>query len=99
MRRSRLLIPLLPLLALPQGCAEPGSTEIARGNVLSSQRKFDDAIAAYRAAAQAAPKRARPRELLGHVLFDRGDRAGARAAYEDALNVEPKVALEARIGI
>ncbi|MGQ0508624.1 MAG: tetratricopeptide repeat protein [Myxococcaceae bacterium] len=90
---------VLVLSALFLGCSEAGSTEIARGNVLASQKKFDDAIAAYRAASQAAPSRARPRELLGHVLFDRGDLAGARAAYVDALKVEPKVALEARIGL
>ncbi len=80
-------------------CTEPGSTEIARGNVLASAKKLDEAAEAYRAGAAAAPKRARPRELLGHVLSDKGDVAGARAAYEDALAVEPKAALEARIGI
>ena len=48
---------------------------------------------------QGRPARARPRELLGHVLSDRRDIAGARAAYEEALKVEPKAALEARIGL
>jgi tetratricopeptide (TPR) repeat protein len=96
---SRFARIFLLLVLSPLACTEPGSTEIARGNVLASQKKFEEAIAAYRAGALAAPARARPRELLGHVLFDRGELKGAREAYEDALRVEPKAALEARIGV
>jgi tetratricopeptide (TPR) repeat protein len=99
MRSSRIpLLLLLSSLALV-ACSEAGQTEIARGNVLASQRKFDEAIEAYRAAAKASPNKARPRELLGHVLFDQKRIAEARAAYEDARAVEPEAALEAEIGL
>jgi tetratricopeptide (TPR) repeat protein len=87
----------LALIALA-ACNEPGQTEIARGNVLASRRQFDAAIEAYRAAAKAEPNRARPRELLGHVLFDLHRYPEALAAYQDAERVEPQAALEARIG-
>ena len=80
-------------------CAEPGQTDLARGNVLASQRKLDQAAEAYRKAAKAVPGRARPRELLGHVLFDQQKWSEARAAYEEALGVEPAKALEAEIGL
>ncbi len=80
-------------------CSQPGQTEIARGNLLATRRDFDGALVAYRAAALAAPTRAHPRELLGHLLFDLHRPAEARAAYEDALRVEPEAALEARIGL
>lgn len=86
----------LPLLA---GCAEPGQTEIARGNVLAARKQFEAALSAYRAAARTAPHKARPRELIGHLLFDLGRTSEARAAYEEAVKVEPKGALEARIGL
>ncbi|MFZ5468069.1 MAG: tetratricopeptide repeat protein [Myxococcota bacterium] len=90
-----LVLPLLALLA----CSEPGQTEVARGNVLASRGKLTEAIEAYRAAAKAAPRKARPRELLGHVLFDQGRFAEARTAYQEALGLEPAAALEARIGL
>jgi len=34
-------------LFLLGACVEPGQTEIARGNVLASQRKFEEALGAY----------------------------------------------------
>lgn len=89
----------LLLAAWALGCNEPGQTEIARGNVLASRKQFDEAAQAYRAAAQAMPQKARPRELLGHLLFDQHSLADARAAYEDAIQVEPKAALEAQLGL
>ncbi len=80
-------------------CTQPGQTELARGNVLASRKDFQGALEAYRAAAQAAAKKAHPREVLGHLLYDLGRPAEARAAYEDALRVEPEAALEARLGL
>src|SRR5260370_1578589 len=74
---------------LSGACVEPGQTEIARGNVLASQKKFEEALPAYRRAAEAAPHNASPRELLGHLLFDLGRSADARAAYTAALNLQP----------
>src|SRR5262249_54731188 len=63
------------------------------------RKEFEAALSAYRAAARTAPHKARPRELIGHLLFDLGRTLEARAAYEDAVKVEPKGALEARIGL
>lgn len=80
-------------------CAEPGQTALARGNHLASQNKLAQAADAYRQAAQAVPGKARPRELLGHVLFDQQKWPEARAAYEEALKAEPALALEAEIGL
>lgn len=89
---------LAGVLALA-GCQEPGATEVARGNVLASRGQYDEAVAAYRAAAAAAPRSARPLELLGHLLQDRGRGAEARAAYQHAVQLEPEQALEARLGL
>ena len=91
-------LPTLVVLVVA-GCSEPGQTEIARGNVLASQRRYDEALAAYRAAGAAQPKSARPRELVGHLLFDLGRYGEARRAYEEAVALEPSNALEARIGL
>lgn len=85
--------------ALSASCTQPGQIEVARGNVLASRQDFEGALEAYRAAAAAAPNKAHPREVLGHLLFDLGRSAEARAAYQDALRVEPKAALEARLGL
>jgi tetratricopeptide (TPR) repeat protein len=90
---------LFAALQLVAACVQPGQTEIARGNVLAARKDFNGALEAYRAAARAAPGKAQPRELLGHLLFDLGRPAEARAAYEDALHVEPDAALEALIGL
>ncbi len=92
-------LPLFAALELWAACAQPGQTEIARGNVLASRKDFNGALEAYRAAARVVPGKAHPRELLGHLLFDLGRPAEARLAYEDAVRVEPDAALEARIGL
>src|SRR5258708_12554286 len=87
------------ILVLVAGCSEPGQTEIARGNVLASQKKYADALAAYQAAAAAQPRKAHPQELAGHLLFDLGRSAEARMAYQEAVQREPQDALEAKIGL
>lgn len=92
-------LPLFIAVGICASCTQPGQTEIARGNVLASRKDFGGALEAYRAAAQAAPGKAHPREVLGHLFFDLGRWAEARDAYEDAVRVEPQAALEARIGL
>src|SRR5258707_2313302 len=87
------------ILVLLAGCSDPGQTEIARGNVLASQKKYADALAAYQAAAAAQPRKAHPQELAGHLLFDLGRSAEARIAYQEAVQREPQDALEAKIGL
>ena len=87
------------VLLVVAGCSEPGQTEIARGNVLASQKRYDEALAAYRAAGVAQPKSARPRELAGHLLFDLRRYGEARRAYEEAVALEPNNALEGKIGL
>jgi tetratricopeptide (TPR) repeat protein len=80
------------------GCSQPGETDIARGNVLASRGALAEAASAYLAASRAAPNRARPSELLGHVLFDQGRFQESRLAYEEALR-RSDTSLEARIGL
>jgi tetratricopeptide (TPR) repeat protein len=92
-------VALFVAVGLGTACSQPGQTQIARGNVLASKKDFAGAIAAYRAAAEASPAKAHPRELLGHLLFDLGRFKDARAAYEEALRVEPHAAIEARFGL
>jgi len=92
-------VALFVAVGLGAACSQPGQTQIARGNLLASKKDFDGAIAAYRAAAEVSPGKAHPRELLGHLLFDLGRSEEARAAYEDALRVEPDAAIEARFGL
>lgn len=93
----RLRWPLLMIVFA--ACSEPGQTEVARGNVLASRGQLSEATESYRAAALAAPGRARPRELWGHVLFDQGLFAEARQAYEEAVRLEPSASVEARVGL
>jgi tetratricopeptide (TPR) repeat protein len=81
------------------GCFETGQTEIARGNLLASQRKLDLAAEAYRSAARSLPSEARPLELLGHLLFDQRKWPEARVAYAEALQRQPTGAVEAEIGL
>lgn len=97
MRSLALLVSACALLAT--GCNEAGETEMARGNVLASRHQNEQAVEAYRKATVALPRAARPRELLGHVLFDLHRYTEARAAYQDALRVDPSEGLEARIGL
>jgi len=85
-------------LALFASCSQDGQADIARGNVLASRGRLEEAERAYRAAAAAAPRDPRPRELLGHLLFDRHQGAGARAAYQDALALD-RDSVEALIGL
>src|SRR5262245_41410559 len=93
----RIAFATVAALTFLAGCQEPGTAEIARGNVLASRGQYDEAIASYRAAAAAAPKSARPLELLGHLLADRGRGAESRQAYQQAIQLQPADSLEARL--
>ncbi len=93
-----LVLPVIGALALA-ACSDAGQAELARGNVLASQKKLEPAAEAYREAARALPGKARPLELLGHVLFDLGQRPEARAAYAGAAKAEPGLAIDAEIGL
>jgi Flp pilus assembly protein TadD len=95
----RIAIATAAAVTLLAGCQEPGAAEIARGNVLTSRGQYGEAVTAYKAAAAAAPKSARPLELLGHLLTDRGRGAEAREAYRQAVQLQPQEALEARLGL
>jgi tetratricopeptide (TPR) repeat protein len=87
----------LGLLAF--SCHEPSQTEVARGNILASQKKYSDAVSAYRKAAELAPQSARPRELLGSLLAELKSDAEARAAFEEAVKLEPDRAIDALLGL
>jgi tetratricopeptide (TPR) repeat protein len=73
--------------------------QIASAWTLYAEKKYDEALAAMRAAADAEDKTekapvtpgplAPARELLGAMLLERGDAAGALAAFEATLKKEP----------
>jgi Tfp pilus assembly protein PilF len=73
--------------------------QIATAWLLNAQGKTEEALAAMRAAADAEDKTEKApvtpgpllpaRELLGAMLLERGDAAGALAAYEATLKKEP----------
>jgi Tfp pilus assembly protein PilF len=73
--------------------------QIASAWLLNGQGKTDEALAAMRAAADAEDKTEKApvtpgpllpaRELLGAMLLERGDAAGALAAYEATMKKEP----------
>jgi tetratricopeptide (TPR) repeat protein len=98
-RRHMILIFSVAQIAGGIACNESGQVEIARGNALASRNDLDGALRAYEAAAKAAPKRARPHELIGHVFFDQRRFDEAEKAYRDAIAIDPDGALEARIGL
>ena len=60
------------------------------GNVLTSQGRYDDAIAAYRRAIQLDPRYNLPHLNLGDLfLTRRGDLVAAIAAYREAVRLAP----------
>ena len=73
--------------------------QIATAWLLNAQGKSDEALTAMRAAADAEDKTEKApvtpgpilpaRELLGAMLLERGDAAGALAAYEATMKKEP----------
>jgi tetratricopeptide (TPR) repeat protein len=73
--------------------------QIATAWLLNARGKTDEALAAMRAAADAEDKTEKApvtpgpllpaRELLGAMLLERGDTAGALAAYEATMKKEP----------
>lgn len=87
------------LLAVAVSCNEPGHVEIARGNALASRQDMKGALEAYSAAAKAAPRRGRPHELTGHVLFDQRRFDEAANAYRQAIEIDRDGSIEARIGL
>lgn len=79
------------------GCSSPGESEVHEGNRLAALGKLDEAAAQYRAACGKSQK-ARPRELLGKVLHAAGKSSEARAAWLEAVQLEPDAA-EAQLGL
>ena len=51
---------------------------------------FDDAVRAFRRAAELSPKNAQIHQALGLTLQDKGDVAGARAALDRAAALESR---------
>lgn len=76
------------LLAL-FGCEGKGEALIAKANSLAQKGQLDDAAKAYDEASKLLPTDSRPLELLGNVKLEKADVAGARAAFEQALKLNP----------
>ncbi len=60
------------------------------GNALYVLKRYDEAIASYRAAVEIHPTFAECWKNLGSAYHDSGDDAQARVAYEQALKIEPR---------
>lgn len=63
-----------------------------RGDAMRALGRHADAAQAYRNAAKRAPSEARYLVLAGRAALDAGDFAGAEAAFEAALAVDPRLA-------
>lgn len=62
--------------------------DLALINAHLQRREFDKALAAIDALAKKQPKEPLPLQLRGRVLLQKGDLAGARAAFEQALALD-----------
>src|SRR4029077_4106983 len=60
------------------------------GNLLATQKRYDAAIAIVRQGLALTPNVAELSSLLGDILVTCGNRAGARAAYRQALTHGPR---------
>lgn len=65
-------------------------TSIARAVVYRNQDRIEEAIAAYRDAAERRPDDVGARLDIGDLLLESGDRAGALEAYGSAMALEPQ---------
>ena len=88
MRRTR-LTGLLAIALLAGGCHERGQTHLARGNVLQNQGKIDEAMAEYRAAADADPRASTPWLRIGDLLYGQGKKEEAIAAFQQSADRNP----------
>ena len=75
-----------------------GETFTTQARFLLSDGRYDDALSAAKAAAQADTRSASARVVLGRVLVMRGDRAQARRVLSDAITLDP-YALDARMAL
>jgi CubicO group peptidase (beta-lactamase class C family) len=59
------------------------------GYFILGEKKIDEALRVFRMNVEGFPKSANARDSLGEALEIAGDKAGARAAYEEALKIDP----------
>lgn len=83
----RRLYPQMPLLANPQVIA---TQEIMNAKRALQQRRVDDAISELQDAAEALPKAAEPRYLLGEAYLLKSDPDKAIPAFQEALKLDPQ---------
>lgn len=62
---------------------------LERGYIAEKAEKYDVAVAHFRRAAELQPKDAWPVTAVGRALASKGDLAGARAAFNEALKLAP----------
>jgi tetratricopeptide (TPR) repeat protein len=87
-RRTR-VTGLLAIALLAGGCHQRGQTHLARGNVLQNQGKIDEAMAEYRAAADADPRASTPWLRIGDLLYGQGKKEEAIAAFQQSADRNP----------
>ena len=69
--------------------AKDGRALIARGEILSGQKKVDEAISALEQATKDEPDNAVAHYFLGAAFSQKGDTARAQAEWQDAVKVRP----------
>ena len=94
-RRSEAHTILSELVKRNSADAEALTTQ---ARLLLSDGRYDDALSAAKAAAQADTRSASARVVLGRVLVMRGDRAQARRVLSEAVTLDP-YALDARMAL
>ncbi|MBS1872301.1 MAG: tetratricopeptide repeat protein [Acidobacteria bacterium] len=93
----RLLPCLLLVLSAFAQTADPAFDALQKAYDALKDRRYDDAIAAFRKAADIAPKRAAIRKDLAYTLLKTGESEAARDQFREAMQLEPAdhhVALE-----
>lgn len=90
--RGRFLEPSSPWVdALYAHCYLPYGLEV-QGALLRERRRFDEAEAILRRARQLAPERAGIALELGNVYYETGQGEACRAAFLEAITLDPKLA-------
>ncbi len=70
--------------------AQNAMLDVADGRAALDRGDLDEAASKFRRAAQLQPELSEPQRLLGVALERQGDRAGASAAFEKALELNPR---------
>lgn len=89
MRKSRAILALALVLGAT-ACDPADARHRAAGTILFNQKKYAEALVEFEKAVQANPKEPGNHILVGNALVELGRTDEARAAYEEALRLDPR---------